>query len=85
MNRRNRMMGSSLTGADQLVALDLHDHGQPFAASGSTTKCCATGTRSYASAGAGPFGGVERRDPARIAAVLGALDGETAFTLRGSR
>ena len=79
------MMRSSLTGADQLAALDLHDHGQPFSARGSTTKCCATGTRSYLPLGAGPSEGVELTDAARIAAVLGALDEETAFTFRGDR
>jgi hypothetical protein len=63
-------------GSALLVEFGFHDHGRPFAGiSGSTTKCCSTGTCDR-----GPASGtkqvepIDPRDPERLATTLGSLD-----------
>ena len=69
----------------QLADLEPHDHGRPFAAGGSTTKCCSTGTQGFSPMPAGPIECIETRGPARVGAVLETLDEELGVVFAEGR
>src|SRR4029077_3643808 len=68
------MTFSRFTGSDYLADPDLHEHGRPFTAMRSTTKCCSTGTCDHAPASPSiPAERTDPRDPALLARAPGSL------------